>query len=163
MVQIPRRPSPTSPATIRLEISTLRAAWNWAARNGLVDGPFPSRGLEYPKEDERPPFMTFDEVERRLRSGGNPSGLWDCLYLRKQEMEHLLAHVKAKATALWLHPLVATAAYTGARRSELLRMEVADIDLDAGMLEVREKKRSRQQRTTRRVGWSPDAIMIRRP
>jgi integrase len=51
--------------------------------------------------------------------------------------------------------MVATAAYTGARRSELLRMEVADVDFEGGTLLVREKKRSRKQRTTRHVSLTP--------
>jgi integrase len=149
------RHAPISPTTLRLEMSTLRAAWNWAVLNGLVRGAFPSRGLQYPKADERPPFMTWEEIDRRVLAGGDPSELWDCLYLRKEEIGPLLAHVEEKATAPWLHPMVATAAYTGARRSELLRMEVADVDFASGVLMVREKKRSRKQRTTRHVSLSP--------
>lgn len=38
-----------SPATIKKEIATFRAAWNWAARIGTVKGPFPNHGLVYPK------------------------------------------------------------------------------------------------------------------
>lgn len=149
------RDRPTSAATLRLEVSTLRAAWNWAVLNGLVQGAFPAKGLQYPKADEQPPFMTWEEVERRIRAGGDPAELWDCLYLRKEEIGHLLAHVKEKATAPWLYPMVATAAYTGARRSELLRMEAADVDFEAATVLVREKKRSRKQRTTRHVSLAP--------
>jgi integrase len=98
--------------------------------------------------------MTFDEIERRVKAGADAE-LWDALYLRKEEIKQLLDHVKAAATAPWLYPMVATAAYTGARRSELLRMEVADVDFEAGTLLVREKKRSRKQRTTRRVSLAP--------
>lgn len=153
---------PTSAATLRLEVSTLRSAWNWALRTGLVTGPFPGTGLEYPKADEQPPFMTWQEVERRLKGGGDPRGLWDCLYLRKEEVEQLLAHVRGHASARWLHPMLATAAYTGARRSELLRMEVADVDFEAGTVVVREKKRSRRQRTTRRVALTPALAAVLR-
>jgi integrase len=146
---------PTAAATLRLEAATFRAAWNRAAPGGLLGGPFPSKGLHYPKADERPPFMTRDEVERRLRAGGDPAGLWDCLYLRKGEIDDLPGHVKRSATAPWLYPMVATAAWTGARRSELLRMEAADVDPEASALLVRERKRSRHQRTTRSVALAP--------
>ena len=98
----------------------------------LVKGPFPGRGLVYPKADEKPPFMTWPEIERRVKVGGlseaQVAELWDCLYLRKAEIEALLAHVKQHATVPWLYPMLATAGYTGARRSELLRMEAADVD-----------------------------------
>ena len=55
-----------SPATLRKEVASFRAAWNWACLNGMVVGTFPSKGLVYPKSDEKPPFMTRAEIERRL-------------------------------------------------------------------------------------------------
>jgi integrase len=145
----------TSAATLRLEVSTLRAAWNWGVLSGLLKGPFPSKGLQYPKADERLPFMTWEEIERRLRAGGDAAELWHSLYFRKAEIENFLADVKERATAPWVYPMIATAAYTGARRSELLRMEVADVDFETATLLVREKKRSRKERTTRRVSMAP--------
>jgi integrase len=148
-------PRPISPSTLRLEVSTLRAAWNWAALDGRVEGRFPTKGLQFPKADERPPFMTLDEYKRRVAAGADAADLAECVYLRKGEIPALLAHVGENATAPWLHALVATAAYTGARRSELLRMEVADVDMAAGVILVREKKRSRKQRTTRHVSMPP--------
>ncbi|MFO0960927.1 MAG: hypothetical protein U0800_26400 [Isosphaeraceae bacterium] len=60
-----------SPATIRKEIVTLRTAWNWGVRMGLVAGRFPNAGLRYPKGDEKPPFMTWPEIERGIRAGGH--------------------------------------------------------------------------------------------
>jgi hypothetical protein len=71
----PRRKSkgkqPISAATLRLEISTLRSAWNWAVVHNLVQGAFPTRGLQYPKADEQPPFMTMEEIGRRINAGGD--------------------------------------------------------------------------------------------
>jgi integrase len=153
------RGRPISPATIKKEISTFRAAWNWAGLTGLVQGPFPGKGLVYPKSDEKPSFMTWLEVERRPGAGGLSKAavgeLWDSLYLRKEEIEELLAHVKQNAAHPWIYPLLCTAAHTGARRSELLRIEDADVDFDADTVLIREKKRSRKQRTTRRVSLTP--------
>src|SRR5262249_34656453 len=120
-----------SPITLRKEVASFRAAWNWGALGGLTEGPFPMKGLGYPKADEKPPFMTRDEIERRVRAGdlseGEIAELWDCLYLRKEEVPQLLATVKCAGGPEWLHPLVATVAYTGARRSEALRMQVCDV------------------------------------
>jgi integrase len=144
---------------MKKEVASFRAAWNWAALTGLVSGPFPSRGLLYPKADEKPPFMTYEEIERRVQAGGltvaEMAELWEALYLRKEEVANLLAHAKEHAAHPWVYPLVCTAAHTGARRSELLRMQVADVDFTAETVLVREKKRSRKQRTTRRVSLSP--------
>ncbi len=61
-----------SPVTIRKEIATLRAAWNWGEPMGLTEGKFPNRGLRYPKADEKPPFMTMAEIERQIAGGGDP-------------------------------------------------------------------------------------------
>jgi hypothetical protein len=38
----------------------------------LVTGRFPNDGLRYPKIDEKPPFMTREEIERRI--AGPPFG-----------------------------------------------------------------------------------------
>ncbi len=46
-------------------------------------------------------------------------------------------------------------AHTGARRSELLRAEVGDVDLTGESVLLRERKRVHGKRTTRRVPLSP--------
>jgi integrase len=146
-----------SPVTLRKEVASFRAAWNWGVVAKVVSGPFPSNGLVYPKGDEKPPYMTRAEVERKLPglSAAEATGLWECLYLRKEEINELLSFVKDSSGQPWIYPMVATAALTGARRSELLRAEVADVDLGAETLLVREKKRSKKQRTTRHVSLTP--------
>ncbi len=47
------------------------------------------------------------------------------------------------------------AAHTGARRSEVVRVLGADVDFAGGTVLVREKKRARGKRMTRRVPLSP--------
>jgi integrase len=80
--------------------------------------------------------------------------LWEALYLTLPEVERLLAHVEANALHPWNHPLLATAAHTGARKGELLRMRVGDVDFAAGHVVLREMKRVHDRRTTRRVPLS---------
>jgi integrase len=124
-----------------------------------ADGPdfgrFPSKGLRYPKADEKPPFMTMQEIERQIAAGGDRDTLWEALYLQADELAELLAHVEKKAPHPWIYPLFCFAAHTGARRSEILRALVADVDFTGNTVLVREKKRSRGQRTTRRVPLTP--------
>lgn len=145
-----------NPATIKKEIVSLRTAWNWGVRMKIVEGRYPYDGLRYSKTDEKPPFQTRVEIERQVP--GLPSAkvaeLWEALYLTLPEVKALLAHVKEEAIHPWIHPLVATAAYTGARKGELLRMRVADVDFAAGVVSVQEKKRAHGRRTTRRVPLS---------
>ena len=144
-----------SPVTIRKEVATFRAAWNWGAPMGLTEGKFPNLGLRYPKADEKPPFMTRAEIERHIAGGVHPRRLWEALYLQASEMAELLALVKARAAYTWLYPLFCFVAHTGARRSEIQRAQVADIDFTGNTVLIREKKRSKAQRTTRRVPLTP--------
>jgi len=116
-----------------------------------VDQPFPSSGLIYPKTEEKLPFMTWDEIARRLKAGGNADGLWECLYHDTGQITELLAYVKAKHAPSWVYPMMVMAAHTGARRSEMIRAKLEDTDLSAGVITIREKKRARGTLTTRRV------------
>jgi integrase len=147
-----------SPATIRKEIVTLRTAWNWAVHMDLVSGRFPNRGLRFPKLDEKPPFQTWTEIERRIAAGGlslkQAADLWDALYLQPSEISQLLEYVRAKGTQPWVFPYVATAAHTGARRSELLRVGIGDVDFGDNTILINEKKRAKGKRTTRRVAMT---------
>ncbi len=147
-----------SPVTLRKETASLRAAWNWASLNGMVSGVFPSKGLVYPKSDEKSSFMTRAEIERRINPAmleAEQVDLWGCFYLTQAELPELLQHVKEKAAYPWIYPLVCLVAHTGARRSEALRVLVTDVDFEAKTVLIREKKRNRKQRTTRRVPLIP--------
>lgn len=148
-----------SPATIKKEIVTLRTAWNWAGKMGMVAGRFPYDGLRYPKGDEKPPFQTIEEIERQIAAGGLDAAqkkeLWEALYLRPGEIAELLAHVEQQAAHPWIFPLICMAAHTGARRSELIRMQVADLDLAGGSVIIRERKRVKGKRSSRRAPLTP--------
>lgn len=149
---IDRRGAAVSPVTVKKELDTFRAAWNWGQRMNLTMGAFPNIGLVYPKMDEKLPFMTWEEIERRVKSGGDAQTLWECLYLRPEQIAEFLACAKAVTSVPdFVYPMVAMAAHTGARRSELMRCRVEDVDFDNEVVTIREKKRSRFTRTTRRV------------
>jgi integrase len=145
----PKR-KPISPVTIRKEINAFRAAWNYGATAGMVQGQFPSRGLSYGKAVEPLPFMTWAEIERRLNAGGSKE-LWGSLYLQPQELTELLAFVKKRKCRPWVYPMFVMAAHTGMRRSELLRCRVEDVNLAERVITVHEKKKARGVLTTRRV------------
>ena len=106
-----------SPATLKKEVVTLRTTWNWGVRMGLVTGRFPNAGLRYPKRDEKPPFMTWQEIERRIKAGGltdkDRAVVWDALFLTLPEIEELLAHVKGSARQPCVYPLFVFAAHIG--------------------------------------------------
>ena len=62
----PGRQGNISAATIRKEIATFGSLWGWARSEGFVDSEFPRKGLMFPKATERPPFQTWEQIERRV-------------------------------------------------------------------------------------------------
>ncbi len=143
-----------SPTTIKKELASFRACWNWAADTRKL-GNFPAKGLKYPKLEEKPRFRTWTEIEKQIARGGlnarQQRELWDALFLTVAEIEALLDFVKQAAEHPFLFPLFAFAAYTGARRSEMMRALVDDVHFDDGAITIREKKREPGALTTRRV------------
>jgi len=154
-----RRGRKVTPVTIKKAVITLRTVWNWGVKNSLVAGRFPHSGVKYPKLSEKPHFQTWPEIASQVARGGlsdaEQADLWDCLFLTLPEIVELLDFVKANSRHPFIYPMFATAAHTGARKSELVRSRLNDIDLAAGILTIHERKRNQAMRTTRRVPLSP--------
>jgi integrase len=116
--------------------------------------------LKYDKGDERQPFMTWAEVEQRISRGGlgqeDVEELWDCLFLDTRQINELLAHVKEGAAYPFIYPMFVFVAHTPARRSEMMRSRVEDLDFKAGEVVLREKKKDRSVKISfRRLPMSP--------
>lgn len=150
---------PLSTVTLRKEVATLRACFNWAEQTGLLTGRFPNRGLRFPKGEDKRPFMTWEDIERRVGRGGltpyETKRFWDSLFLDLQQIDEFLVYVKSHASRPWVYPMCVAAAHTGARRSELARLHIDDIDFQDKTVLVHERKRVRGQLTTRRVPLTP--------
>ena len=148
-----------SSATLRKEIASFRACWNWGGQSGLVNGNFPNKGLRFPKEDEKPPFQTWKQIEKRIARGGlnerEIRELWECLFLDTDEIAAFLKYVRESALQPFLHPMCCFAAHTGARRSEMLRVKIDDVDFESKTVVIHEKKKSNAKRTIRRVPITP--------
>jgi len=124
-----------TPVTIRKAVVALRTVWNWGVNNKLLTGRFPHAGVKYPKATEKPPFQTMKEIEAQIARGklskAEESDLWDCLFLTVSEIAELLDYVKRHARHSFIYPMFVFAAHTGARRSEIVRSRLTDIDLAA--------------------------------
>jgi integrase len=147
---------PLSPVTIRKEVVTLRTVWNWAKHSKLLQDEFPARGLKYPKGTEKPPYMPFQEVLKRTKrmEPDEAAELWECAFLTREELEDLLAYVKRIAKHSYTYPMFVFCGHTGARRSEMARAQITDLDFRDGFVTLRERKKSRETKTTRRVPMS---------
>lgn len=148
-----------SAVTIKKEITTFRTVWIWAMDAGYVARPLSLKGLRYPKAKEKPQFQTLAEIERRIAlndiSEQEEVELWASLFLTTDEIRELLKQVRETARHAFLYPMFVFAAHTGARRSEILRSQLGDIDIAAGNITIRERKRVRGRLTTRAVSLSP--------
>lgn len=156
--------SKVTATTINKELITLGTVWRWADRVGKVSGPFPRGGLRLPKALELPAFQTWQEIERKIHQDGlegeEAGRLWDALYLRRSEIDTLLKYVEQHHVHPHVYPMFVTAAHTGARRAELLRSRRSDFDLDSKTVIIREHKRARGRRSTRRVPLSPTLSQV---
>jgi len=157
---------PIKPKTVRKAVATLRFVWNWSYRRGAVPTKFPEVELAFPKEKQAEPFRTYDQIATILARGGidkrRERELWDGLFLDPVQVAEVLENVRLKSNTKYLHPLLATAAYTGARRAELFRARVEDFDFAAKLVLLREKKRSRDKETFRTVDMSPQVETVMR-
>ncbi len=155
----PGRRGKIQATTIRKEVTTLSTIFNWAVSNGHLKAVPEKKGIRYPKGKEKPPFQTWDEIERKINRGGlsgdEIAELWECLFLNTSQVLDLLLHVKLNARHAFIYPAFAFAAHTGARRSEIARSQLADLDFESNMITIRELKRVRGMRSTRRVPMSP--------
>jgi integrase len=95
--------------------------------------------------------MTWGEIEKRVKAGGDPEQLWECLFRNTSEITELREFMKTAKGPNWLYPMFCMAAHTGMRRSEMVRARAEDLDFEAKVVTVREKKRTKGTRTTRRV------------
>ena len=126
---------------------------------GIVSKEWPGKGLVYQKTTEKPPFQTRAEIARKIARGGlmeaQQDELWESLYLTADELPEFLRFASEAARHPFIYPMLCMAAHTGARRSELIRADVSDVDFDAQVVTIREKKRVRGKQTSRRVPLSP--------
>lgn len=152
------RGKPLSAVTIKKELGTLGMIWTWATAKGYVDQPLVKKGLRFPKTSDKPPFQTIEDVQRKIADGGlteeEISELWDSVFLTLPEIEDFLKHVKKAALHRCLYPMLVFAAHTGARRSEIRRSRIEDLDFTRKRIFIRERKRVRGRHTLRSVPMS---------
>jgi integrase len=159
-----RTGNPISHVTIKKELGTLSSIWNqWGINEGIVTAPLSFKRVQLPKRKQQPRFQTWDEVMRKSK-GDLTSELWESVFLSVSETQALLADVRDGKSIIrgqaryfpFTFPMFAFVAYTGCRRSEMLRARVEDIDFSRNELTIREKKRDRtKEETYRHVPLAP--------
>ena len=136
--------------TINKELGTFRTMMNCAVRSKRTQDN-PLKAVKWLKEDalfER--FRTGDEIESLLSEGNHSDDeeaqIRRYRYLTAEETETLLA----MAEGTEIYAFIATAAYTGMRFSEILRLKWSDVDFRNGQILARGHKGSTRERETPR-------------
>jgi integrase len=149
------REKPISGRTVRKELATFALIWSWAKARRYVANPCPlydesgKMAVEVAKSAEREKFQTWAQIERRIKRGGvddkQKAELWASLFLDNDQVIELLKHVKENARHPFIYPMYVFAAYTGARRSEIVRSQIDDFDFEHGTIRIRETKRRKSK------------------
>ena len=155
-----------SDVTIKKELVTFRQIWAWARENSYVSAQCPLLGeghrwkIQFEKRNAREKFQTWEQIQRKIKRGGlteeEIKELWEGLYLDQGQVCGLLIHVEKQAAHSFIYPMFTFAAYTGARRSEILRSQIDDFDFEANQVTIRERKRRKDRKgSTRHVPLHP--------
>lgn len=116
------------PRSVQKAIAAVSKLFNWAIEQELVASN-PARGVKKPRTQSATHFYSEDEVARML--------VWAA--------EH----------APELHPVIAFAFYTGARKGEIAAVRWGDVDLDAGRVTLR-----RSWKQPARKSGEPVVVMV---
>ena len=160
-----------SDSTIRKELVTFRQIWVWAKQHDYVKEQCPlldDNGrwrMAFEKPDTQQKFQTWDQITRRIERGSlseeETKSLWRGVFLDNDQICELLEHVETYSRHAFIYPMFAFAAYTGARRSEILRSEIEDFDFQSHQLMIRERKRRKNRSgSTRLVPLHPKLCEI---
>lgn len=147
------RGNKVSATTISKELATFDLLWKYGVSRSWCENASPTKLVPKPRASQKLPFMTVEEIERRVSRGGLSEAEiaehWDALFLRENEIGEVLADLRVASTSLpharYIYPAIAFCAYTGARRSEMFRALIDDVN---GRVLIREKKRSQEHQIT---------------
>ena len=143
-----QRGKKVQPGTIKKELQTIKQLWDFARVRGIVEGDSPTLHAKLPKPNEKLPFQTWEQIEAAIKRGGltedETNELWGSLFLSEKEVLELLEYVRKTAEHPFVYAMYAFTAFTGARRSEIIRSQVRDFQLENNLVLLREKKRRQE-------------------
>jgi integrase len=123
-----------SATTIKKEIAPLNMIGSWAQNHEFIDRPLPKRacGIRRPRTSRhfRPAQKSSGRLPRAAFLQDDEADLWDPAFLMLPEIEKMLKCVRKRAGHRLLYPAFVFAAHTRARRSEIRRSRIEDLDCE---------------------------------
>lgn len=140
----PAKPVTTAQATKRKRYTCLRTFVRWCMKAGLL-GSDPLEDVPQPKPGEKVPrFLSVEDVEKLLAS-----------------IDYATETSDGRTDIAWLRDMVVLAVNTGLRSGELRNLRWSDVDLENGLLEVRNRERFQTKSgAERRVPVVGDALAV---
>lgn len=109
-----------SPASVGQLLALVRVMFNFAVNNDLYAGLNPVRGVKFPKlNNQRVRFLSYSEVDTLLEA--------------------------ARERSQYLHDACAISTYAGLRRQEIANLLWKDIDMQSGVIHIRDAKAGDRQ------------------
>ncbi len=101
------------PDTIRKELQAFSQLRDFALSQGWARGDIQRKQVKLPKSAWKPPFQTWNEIEKTIKRGGlsdaKREALWNCLFVREKEIMQLLRYVEETAEHRFIYPMFAFA------------------------------------------------------
>ncbi len=140
------KPHDLAPASITRTLAVLSKAYNWARRAGVLECANPVQGVERPRAPSSLDFLARGEAAALLA-----------------QAEQLGALGVASWAGLMLHPMVATALYTGMRLGELHGLTWSAVHFDGQRIDVlRSYRKAPKSGEKRHLPLHPDLAPVLR-
>ena len=104
-----------APRSVEYCLAVIRQVFNFASRDGIFDGPNPTKHIKRPKKDNRRlRFLTHDEADQLLK--------------------------KLMATSQDVHDIALLSLHSGLRAGEIFSLKWDDLDIERGLIAVIDPK-----------------------
>lgn len=146
------REGDVSPTTINKELETFRFIFQLAVKYRTLESNPVKEVDKYKKANVPHRFMTKAEIDKEIAArdytAEEAQDLFRFRYLTEKEISALLELAREKSP--FLFPILTLVAYTGARRSEVLRLAWADVDFKTRKIWLTSLKGSRTEKLSSR-------------
>lgn len=160
---VERRQQEVSGDSVKRDLTRFFDMYKFAAASGWITRPLDREQVmtilkpTIKRDKKKPAWRTYGEtlrqIKRRNLSANQQKELWKRAYFDETELARFFDDLRDATcnSPGFVYPMVVAAMFTGARRSELCRMEIQDVDLDHGVFTIRQRKADRDYSESERI------------